>query len=667
MIKTMTKPEAESRARKLREVINGLRYRYHVLDDPEVTDEIYDSLTSELKQIEAEHQDLITPDSPTQRVGGAPSPKFRKVTHETVMLSLDDVHGDDELLAWETKIAKYLGAKKLGPFYAELKVDGLAMSLRYEGGVLVQAATRGDGQVGEDVTRNILTIHSIPFQVKPPKAIGGNFEVRGEIYLPKKPFEELNKQRAKAGEPLFANPRNASAGAVRQLDPAITAQRSLAFMAYSLLGPALTTHQKEHEILMAMGFVTDQHAQLVGDVQELIAFAAKMQTERDRLPLQVDGVVATLNDTNTFRRGGVIGKAPRGAVAYKWPAEEVTTKLKDILIQVGRTGTLTPVADLEPVVVAGSTVHRATLHNADEIERKGILIGDTVILRKAGDVIPEVVGPIKELRTGQEKKFKFPSKCPVCGSPVERIGAEVAYRCTNPDCYGSLLLQLRHFTSKNALDIVGLGPKVIDALYDAELIRDQADIFHLKADDIAQLERFGELSASNIIRAINDKRKISLPRFIYALGIRHVGVETAQALAQHFLSIEKLRQANLEQLQKVPDIGPVVAESVANYFKTKPKQELLDQLIEEITLEKMTPPKKGPLSGQSIVITGTLESMGRQEAQAKARAAGADVNDSVSKNTSYVVVGANPGSKADKAKKLGVKILSEAGFLRLVG
>lgn len=663
----MNKEEARDRAGKLREVINGLRYRYHVLDDPEVTDEVYDSLSTELKKIEADYPDLLTPDSPTQRVGGAPSPKFRKVTHENPMLSLEDVHGDDELLAWETKISKYLGVKKLGPFYAELKIDGLAMSLRYQDGLLTRAATRGDGQVGEAVTRNILTIHTIPFQLKVPKGLQSDFEVRGEIYLPKKAFAELNERRAKNGEPLFANPRNASAGAVRQLDPAVTADRPLAFMAYSLIGPNLATHQKEHEALKEMGFTTDTQAQLVADVNELIAFAAKMQSQRSELPFQVDGVVATLNDSATLRRGGVIGKAPRGAVAYKWPAEEVTTKLKAILIQVGRTGTLTPVADLEPVVVAGSTVHRATLHNADEIERKGILIGDTVVLRKAGDVIPEVVGPVKELRTGQEKKFVFPKVCPICGSPVERKGEEVAYRCTNPDCYGSLVLRLRHFTSKNALDVVGLGPKVIDALYEAELIRDQADIFQLKADDIATLERFGELSASNIIQAINDKRRISLPRFIYALGIRHVGVETAQALATCFLTIAKLRAANLDELKKVPDIGPVVAESLNKFFAGKVNQELLDRLLKEIKIDKMAAPKKGKLTGQSIVITGTLESLGRAEAQQKARDAGADVNDSVSKNTSFVVVGSSPGSKAAKAAKLGVKTLNEAEFLKLVG
>ncbi len=658
--------EIRERIIKLERLIEQYRKEYYEQDSPTVSDAVYDSLVAELRRLAAAYPKLVNQELLGGRVGGAPQKKFAKVTHRQRMLSLQDVKNEQELYDWEERVKKYLNGAKLGPFFAELKVDGLAMSLLYRDGVLVQAATRGNGEIGEDVTRNILTIHSIPFRVTPPKGVGNEFEVRGEIYLPKKPFEEFNTRRAKEGLPLFANPRNAAAGAVRQLDPSVTASRPLAFMAYALRDGSATTHEQEHQFLKQMGFPTDGHARLLRDIHEVFAYTTEMASLRPDLPFQVDGVVATVNDCQLFERAGIIGGVPRGSIAYKWPAEEVTTKLKDILIQVGRTGTLTPVADLEPVVVAGSTVHRATLHNEDEIERKGILIGDTVILRKAGDVIPEVVGPVKELRTGKEKKFVFPRVCPMCGSPVERKSGEVAYRCTNPDCYGSLLLRLRHFTNKNALDIVGLGPKVIDALYEAELIRDQADIFQLKADDIATLERFGELSAQNIINAINDKRRISLPRFIYALGVRHVGVETAQALAAHFRSIVKLRAAKLDDLQRVPDIGPVVAESLNTYFTTPANQELLDRLLTEIKLEKMAAPAKGKLSGKSVVITGTLESMSRAEAQEKARAAGADVNDSVSKNTTYVVVGDKPGSKADKAKKLGVTILSEGDFARLI-
>lgn len=660
--------EATDRIQKLEQLIEQFRKEYYEHDAPSVSDDIYDSLVQELRRLAEKYPDQVNKELVGNRVGGAPQKKFAKVTHSDRMLSLQDLKTEEEFLAWEQRVGKLLGSKKLGPFFAELKVDGLALSLRYKQGILISAATRGNGEIGEDVTRNILTIHSIPFRVKAPKILGDEFEVRGEIYMPKKEFEAMNAARAKNGEPLFANPRNASAGAVRQLDPAITASRPLTFMAYALRGPATITHQQEHHLLKEMGFPTDHHAVLLHDAHEVIAYVAKMESLRAEMPLQLDGVVVTINDRAVYERAGVVGSVPRGSVAYKWPAEEATTKLLDITIQVGRTGTLTPVAELTPVIVAGTTVHRATLHNEDEIKRKGILIGDTVIIRKAGDIIPEVVGPVKELRTGKEKKFVFPRNCPICGNKVERKKGEAAYRCTNKKCYGSVLLNLRHFTSKAALDIVGLGPKVIDALYDAQLIRDQADIFHLKVDDIAKLERFGELSAKNIIHAVNDRRKVALPRFIYALGIRHVGTETALSLAQEFGSITKLRRASQASLVSIKDVGPIVGKSIHDYFQFKPNQELIDRLLKEIRIGKMKNPPAGggKLSGKSVVITGTLESLGRTEAQEKARSAGANVNDSVSKKTDYVVVGAKPGSKADKAKKLGVKILSEKEFIALI-
>lgn len=655
-----------ARIKKLEELIERLRQEYYDHDAPSVTDEVYDSLVQELRRLAEKYPDAVNRELIGGRVGGAPQKKFAKVRHADRMLSLQDLKSEEEFLSWEERVSKLLGTKKLGPYYAELKVDGLAMSLRYRNGLLVSGATRGNGEIGEDVTRNILTIHSIPFRVKAPQLLGNEFEVRGEIYMPKKEFEAMNAERAAKGESLFANPRNASAGAVRQLDPAITASRPLTFMAYALRDPAMKNHQQEHRLLKELGFPTDPHAVLLHDANEVIAYVAKFHSERSRLPMQLDGVVVTINDRLMYEKAGSVGGVPRGAVAYKWPAEEVTTRLKDITIQVGRTGTLTPVAELEPVVVAGTTVHRATLHNEDEIKRKEILIGDTVILRKAGDIIPEVVGPVKELRTGKEKRFIFPKRCPICGSNVVRRKGEAAYRCTNKKCYGSVLLNLRHFTSKNALDIVGLGPKVIDALYDAQLIRDQADIFQLKADDVAKLERFGNLSAKNIIQAINDKRSVTLPRFIYALGIRHVGTETAQTLAQEFGTIAKLRQANQASLVGIKDIGPIVGKSIHDYFSFPPNQELIDRLLTEIKIGKVAAPKRGKLTGKSIVVTGTLETMGRVEAQEKARAAGADVNDSVSKKTTYLVVGANPGSKVEKAKKFGVAIVSEQEFLKLI-
>lgn len=664
----MPNKETMDRIHKLEELIERFRKEYHEHDAPSVSDAIYDSLLQELRRLAEKYPGVVNQELIGERVGGTPQKKFAKITHTDRMLSLQDLKTEEEFLAWEERVEKLLGVKKLGPFYTELKVDGLALSLRYRQGVLISAATRGNGEVGEDVTRNILTIHSIPFRVKAPKSLGDEFEVRGEIYMLKKEFEAMNAERAAKDEPLFANPRNAAAGAVRQLDPAITARRPLTFMAYALRDGSVKTHQQEHQLLKELGFPTDQNAILLHDASEVIAYVAKMQSERAEMPLQLDGVVVTINDRGVYERAGIVGGNPRGAIAYKWPAEEATTKLNNITIQVGRTGTLTPVAELTPVVVAGSTVHRATLHNADEIKRKGILIGDTVIIRKAGDVIPEVIGPVKDLRTGKEKKFVFPRTCPICGSKVERKKGEAAYRCTNKKCYGSVLLNLRHFTSKAALDIVGLGPKVIDALYDAQLIRDQADIFHLKADDIAKLERFGELSAKNIIQAINNKRKVTLPRFIYALGIRHVGTETAQTLAKEFGSLTKLRRASQAALVNIKDVGPIVGKSIHDYFQFQPNQELIDRLLKEIRIGKIkNPPAGGKLSGKSIVITGTLETMGRTEAQEKARAAGADVNDSVSKKTDYVIVGANPGSKAEKAKKLGVAILSEAEFLKSIG
>jgi DNA ligase (NAD+) len=654
------------RIQKLEELIERFREEYYKHDEPSVSDAVYDSLVDELRRLAKLYPDKVNKELIGGRVGAEPVKKFRKIAHKEPMLSLSDMKSEEEVREWEERVRKLSGNKSIGPFFAELKVDGLAMSLVYEQGVLMRAVTRGNGEVGEEVTRNVLTIHTVPFRVPKIKGLPEDFEVRGEIYQPKADFEELNRQREKEGLPLFANPRNASAGAVRQLDPELTAKRPLAFMAYGLKGASQPTHEKEHELLSRLGFVVDRHAKRLETLEQVLNFTDRMLEIRELLPFQVDGVVVAVNDNNLFNKLGFVGSAPRGAIAYKWPAEEATTKLLDIVVQVGRTGTLTPVAELESVQVAGTTVHRATLHNEDEIKRKEILIGDTVIIRKAGDIIPEVVGPVKELRTGKEKEFHFPETCPICNSKVERKEGEAAWRCVNPDCYGSLLLRLRHFTSKNALDIVGLGPKVIDALYDHQLLKDTADIFHLRAEDIAEIERFGELSASNIINAINDKRKVSLRRFIYALGIRHVGVETAESLAQHFLTLENLREAKLEDLQLVPDIGPIVAKSIAEYFSNKANQQLIDRLLEEVKVEKAAAKKQGELTGASVVITGTLETMSRAEAQQKARDAGADVNDSVSKNTTYLIVGEKAGSKLDKAKKLGVKVLNEQEFLKLI-
>lgn len=652
------------RIKKLEELIERLRREYYEQDEPSVSDAIYDSLLDELRRLANEFPGSVNAELVGERVGGTPVARFTKITHREPMLSLSDMKTAEEFKAWVERLTKLLG-EPLGQFYSELKVDGLAISLIYRDGLLIQAATRGDGQVGEDVTRNILTIKSIPVSVPVLKELPEEFEVRGEIYMPKAEFEAMNKEREKADLPLFANPRNASAGAVRQLDPNLTAERPLAFMAYGMRGVETETHSQEHALLDRLGFTTDQKAKTVSSSHAVVEEWETLLGKRPGLEFQVDGVVVTINSRAKFDRLGVVGNAPRGAIAFKWAAEEAATKLLDITIQVGRTGTLTPVAELEPVSLAGTTVKRATLHNEDEIKRKGILIGDTVVVRKAGDVIPEIVGPVVELRTGKEKKFHFPRVCPTCGSAVERKTGEAAYRCTNKNCYGSHLLQLRHFTSRAALDITGLGPKVIDAFYDAGLIRNQADIFLLKEENIIGLERFGELSAKNIINSISARRSVTLPRFIYALGIRHVGVETAEALASYFESLDDLQDASVDALEAISDVGPVVAEAIYQYFALPSHRELLEALKKEITIEKPKA-RSGKLTGQSVVFTGTLATMTRSEAQALARRSGADVNDSVSKNTSLVVVGENAGSKADKARLLGVKVITEAEFTQIV-
>ncbi len=653
------------RIKKLETLIEQLRAQYYENDAPTVSDAIYDSLLDELRRLSKQYPEQVNQELVGQRVGGQPLSQFQKVEHREPMLSLSDIKTPSEFKEWETKVTKLLG-EPLGELMAELKVDGLAISLIYRDGVLIRGATRGNGIIGEDVTRNVLTIPSVPVQLNIVEGLPTEFEVRGEIYMPLEDFKKMNEERTAKNLPLFANPRNASAGAVRQLDPKLTAERPLAFMAYGMRGVDLKSHREEHLVLDKLGFTTDQRVKVFKAGDEIIAYWEELLTLRPNLPFQVDGVVITINDRSKYERLGSIGNTPRGSIAFKWAAEEATTKLCDITVQVGRTGTLTPVAELEPVQLAGTTVKRATLHNEDEIRRKGILIGDTVIVRKAGDIIPEIVGPVKELRTGSEKEFHFPSKCPICDSPIIRKDGEAAYRCTNPDCYGSTLLQLRHFTSRAALDIAGMGPKVIDAFYDAGLIKDPADIFTLKEENIVGLDRFGELSASNIIKAINARRHVSLSRFIYALGVRHVGVETAVALANHFGSIDQIRKSSLDELQAVPDIGPVVAESIFKYFNNPAHQELLDRLLKEMKIETPSKKKTGALAGLSIVFTGTLTTMTRPQAQELAREHGADINDSVSKNTDLVVVGENAGSKADKAKEYGVKVLTENEYLGLI-
>jgi len=540
----MNKQETKNRIKKLRELIEKYRYAYHVLDKSLVSDAVNDSLKHELQELENQYPDLVTPDSPTQRVGGKPLEKFEKVIHERPMLSLTDAFSFDELKEWETRNSKITPLR--WNYFAELKIDGLAVSLIYENGIFVRGATRGDGRVGEDVTQNLKTIEAIPlrlnskFEIRNSKQIQNpkfklpkRIEVRGEAFMSIKTFEEINQEQEKKGQPKFANPRNAAAGSIRQLDPKITASRKLSFYAYDLVTDlGQKTHQEAHEIMKLLGFPTNPHNQYCKNLDEVEKYHQKWATERQKLPYWTDGIVVVVNDLEILKKLGVVGKAPRGMIAYKFPPEEATTIVEDITVQVGRTGALTPVAVLKPVLVAGSTISRATLHNEDEIKRKDIRIGDTVVVRKAGDVIPEVASVLKDMRTGREKQFKMPKKCPVCGGPVIRPAGEAIARCINKNCFAQNFRRYQHFISKPAFDIAGVGPKILAKFIDEGLIKDPADLFTLKEGDIAPLERFAEKSARNIVESIQSHKKVSLGRFIYALGIRNVGEETAYDIAE---------------------------------------------------------------------------------------------------------------------------------------
>lgn len=666
----MEKAQAKKRAKSLREQLERYSYSYYVLDAPEVEDAVYDSLNNELKAIEAEHPDLIVPDSPTQRVGGRPTDKFASVAHERPMLSLGDVFDLEEFEAWEKRIHKLLD-KSVVEYHGELKLDGLAMSLIYEKGIFIRAVTRGDGQVGEDVTHTVRTIRTVPLRLKKvpgwSEQIYRHFEIRGEVILPRKAFEKLNREREAAGLPLFANPRNAGAGSVRQLDPQVAASRGLEFIAYAVETDlnGLKTHASEHKLARQLGFKVAGHDRVISNLSALEDFIAEADRLRPDLPYQIDGLVINVNNNVDFDALGVVGKAPRGAVAYKFAAETATTILEDIRVSIGRTGAVTPYAVLRPVAIAGSTVRRATLHNEDEIERKGILIGDTVVIRKAGDIIPEVIEPLPDLRTGKEKKFVMPSE--IDGVKVVRPEDEVVARLEDLSVGQVKWQQLIHFVSKAAFDINGLGEKILAQLMAEGLISTPADIFKLKKDDLTSLERFAELSSHNLIEAIEKSKKISLGRFIYGLGIRHVGAKTAQEIARHFGNLNRFLDSDADELAGIEGVGQVVSDSVLAWLKNKRNLALVHNLIEagvEVRPEKNSAGSK--LAGTTWVLTGTLKSMSRDEAEAKISLHGGNPTSSVSKKTTYVVAGEAPGSKYDKARKLGVKILGEQEFLRLI-
>ncbi len=663
----MIKSEAKKRIGKLKKVINKHSYQYHVLDKPELSDAAWDSLKQELYKLEQKYPDLITSDSPNQRVSGKPLDKFKKVKHEKRMLSLQDVFSVDDFKDWEQRIQKLVPNEKL-TYFAELKIDGFAISLIYENGIFVEGSTRGDGKVGEDVTQNLKTIESIPLKLELRKKLSfkmkDRIEIRGEVYMDKKSFEKVNKERKKKNLPLYANPRNTAAGSIRQLDPKIAAARQLNFLAYDIITDiGQKTHREEHQICRALGFRTGKDKECK-NIKEIIAFRKEIEKEREKLPYQIDGIVVMVNDNQTFEKLGVVGKAPRGAVAFKFAPMEVATVVENIKVQVGRTGALTPVAVLKPVLIGGTTVTRATLHNEGEIKRLDVRIGDTVVVQRAGDVIPDVTGVIKKLRTGKEKKFKMLKKCPVCGSKVIRPQGEAVHRCASKNCGAQQRHRLAHFVSRKGFNIDGLGPKIINQLMDEGLVSTPADVFALKEGDLIPLERFAEKSAANLIKSIQESKKISLSKFLYALGIRHTGEETAVTLANFFGNIDKLKKASLEKLSKIKDVGPIVAKSIFEWFDDERNQQLLEKLS-DIEIEKVKTVKK-MLLGKTFVLTGELKSLTRDEAKDEIRSLGGDVSGSVSKKTDYVVAGDNPGSKYNKAKKLGVKILVDKEFLKMI-
>ena len=666
----MDRQQAQQRIRKLREVINHHRYLYHVLDKQEISDAALDSLKKELFELEQAYPELITEDSPTQRVGGKSLKEFKKVKHPQRMLSFNDAFSKEDMQDWQTRFSKLLteAQKNKVDFYCELKIDGLAIELIYKNGFLVTGSTRGDGNIGEDITLNLKTVEAIPLKINPPAGGKKEIVVRGEVFINKKEFERINKLQKEKGLPLYANPRNIAAGSVRQLDPKVTAGRRLDSFAYELVTDfGLKTHEEKHKLLKALGFKTNKNNKYCKSLEDVLRFREYWLKAREGLDYEIDGIVVLINNNEIFEKLGVVGKAPRGAVAFKFPQSQATTKVLDIKVQVGRTGAMTPVAILEPVQVSGITITRATLHNEDEIRRLGIKIGDTVIVGRAGDVIPDIIKVLPELRTGREKNFKMPKMCPSCGTKLEKSETEALWRCPNPKCFARQRRNFYHFVSRSAFNIDGLGPKIIDRLLDEGLVQDPSDLFELKEGDITPLERFAEKSAENLINSISEKKELALPRFIYALGIRNIGEETAIDLATHFGSIKKLKEAALEQIESILNIGPVVAKSVYEWFDNKDNLKFLEKLQKFVKIQN---PKSKiqnlKLKGKIFVLTGSLESMTRNEARTKLRELGGDISESVSSKTSYVVVGKEPGSKAEKAKKLGVKIITEQELLKII-
>lgn len=661
----MDRNEAAKKVQQLRDEINQYNYEYHVLDNPTVSDQVYDQKMKELIELEEQFPDLVTDDSPTQRVGGTPLDKFEKVNHTVPMLSLSNAFSEEDLRDFDRRVREHV--TRDFKYVCELKIDGLAVSLRYENGKFVQGATRGDGRTGEDITQNLKTIKSIPLTIKNNETI----EVRGEAYMPKKSFIALNEKRKEEGLELFANPRNAAAGSLRQLDPKIAASRNLNIFIYSVgewEAESISTHSERLAYLRELGFKTNPETRTFQTIEEVIEFTKEWTVKRNELDYEIDGIVIKVDEIELQEQLGFTARSPRWAMAYKFPAEEAVTKLRGIELSVGRTGVITPTALLEPVQVAGTTVQRASLHNEDLIIEKDIRINDTVVIKKAGDIIPEVVRVIFEERTGEEKEYRFPEHCPECGTKLEKPEGEVAWRCVNPNCPAQIKEGLIHFVSRGAMNIDGLGEKVVEQLFDHKLIQTIADLYKLKYEDLIELERMGDKSVTNLLNAINASKENSLERLLFGLGIRYVGSKAATTLAAHYKTMDALMEATEEELKTVPEIGEKMAESIATYFN-KPQ---VKQLIEELKVLGLNMTYLGATEvvdedsvffGKTIVLTGKLHSLSRSEAKEKIEALGGKVTGSVSKKTDIVIAGEDAGSKLDKAKELNIEIWDEEQLL----
>jgi DNA ligase (NAD+) len=657
--------DARARVLELRRLIDEANRQYYVLDNPEITDAEYDALFRELVGLETEHPELVTPDSPTQRVGGPPSDAFAKVTHRTPMLSLANAFERDEVREFDKRVHRALGDVR-AEYVTELKIDGLAMSLLYEQGAYKTGATRGDGYVGEDVTPNVKTIPSVPLSVTIPKEFPQTFEVRGEVYMPKRSFQRLNTELAAEGKPPFANPRNAAAGAVRQLDPKVTARRRLDTFMYALDPPGSAKSQEQIlERLAQMGFHVNDNRRTHQDIEAVIAFLDEWTEKRHGLDYEIDGIVIKVNDLGQQAELGFVSRSPRWALAFKFPPEQAESVVEDIKIYIGRTGAATPVAWLQPTQIAGVTVSRATLHNEDEVARKDVRPHDHVIIQRAGDVIPEVVRVLKEKRSKSSRPWHMPKKCPECGTDLVREPGEAATRCINPTCPAQVLEHLRHFVG--SLDIEGFGYATLQQLIDRKLVKDPADLYHLTKAQLLSLDGFADKSAQNLLDRIEASKATTFLRFLGALGINHVGWTMAGLLADHFGDIDRLQAASVDDLRSVGGVGPIVAEEVHEYFQRPESRRLIQRLLEAgITIK---PPERveGPLSGKVFVLTGTLSSLTRGQAEDRIKSQGGSIGSSVTKKTDYLVAGADPGSKLEKAQRLKVPILDEAAFLALLG